>query len=70
MRTESFEGDKGVTEWIGEGIGIILTIGEDRGEITTRHRSNIMYWMRHHVTAFTGGGSCNLNQHRNNFINW
>ena len=21
-----------------------------------------MYWRRHHVTASTGGGSCNLNE--------
>ena len=28
----------------------------------SRYRSKIMYWMRRHVTASTGGGSCNLNK--------
>ena len=28
----------------------------------TRYRSKIMYWVRHHVTASTEGGSCNLNK--------
>ena len=33
----------------------------------SRYRSNIMYWMRHHVAASTGEGSCNLKDKYPNF---
>ena len=65
MRTESSVGDKDLMNWMRhwDDLNDWRKQGRNYNNLS-RYRSNIMYWMRHHVAASTGGGSCNLNHQR------
>ena len=65
MRTESSVGDKDLMNWMRHwgDLNDWRKQGRNYNNLS-RYRSNIMYWMRHQVTASTEGGSCNLNHQR------